>query len=314
MELQVLYYTLRQKGKKVKMEEIGIGFFQLLVELAGIRELSEIITKLESFDETTRNVMSIIGVLVCIVGLLQCFLGYKLFRVWCGFVGFFLGTLFAIALATSGILSSAPESAKGLISALLIIFLGLTGAMIAYKAYLVGLFIYAFHAVFFIGFILLALITGSLLAGLVAGILIGTAMGVLAVIYRRFWLILMTSISGGISVCTGLMMVMQTTDLSFAFFLPPVLAIAGFFVQYITDKKEVGKPVKAAATAAAPPAAGETPAQDEATGADTDAAAETAEPPQDETASQEEAAPQTEEVPAQVETPPQTEAPPADDA
>jgi len=229
-----------------ELETIRLGIFQFFMDLVGFGDLTEISDYFVNLDPTGRNVMSLIGILVCIVGLLQCFLGFKLFRAWCGFVGFTLGTLFAIALSTSGILSNAHPLAADIICLLLIVILGITGAAIAYRVYLIGLFIYAFNALFLIGFILAALITNSLLAGLVTGIITGTAMGVLAVIYRRFWIILLTSISGGISVCTGLMMIMQNTNLGYAFILPPVLAVAGFFVQYFADKNDTKKPAKTA--------------------------------------------------------------------
>ena len=279
-----------------------MGIYLWLMELVNISEWQALTDFLTTQDQTIRNVLSIVGVVICIIGLLQCFLGYKLFRIWCGIVGFFIGVLLAIALATTGILHE--SNVADLISVLLIIVLGTTGALIANKVYLVGLFIYAFSAVFIIGFVLTAVFTSSLLACLVVGILAGTAMGVLVVIHRRFWIILMTSIQGGLSVCTGLMLVMQSTELGFAFILPPVLSVAGFFVQYFFDKKDGGKTVKTKTTiketkTTVVAAHADTPAQTE-----TPSPTETPEPT--ESPEHNETQKETEE-PAQAETPEHTE-------
>jgi len=216
----------------------GTGIFELLVELAGISELSQLLASLEDLNQSFKNVMSVIGVFVCIVGLLQCFLGYKLFKIWCAIVGFVFGLLVAFALATSGMFSN--TDAAEVISILLFVVLGITGAFLAYRLYLVGLFMYAFTAVFVIGFFIFAIMTDSIMAGLVTGFIAGLIVGILAVIFRRFWIILTTSISGGVSISNGLMMVMQSTELGYLFILPPLLTIAGFMTQYSIDKRDHG--------------------------------------------------------------------------
>ena len=247
------------------MEEISWGLYLWLLRLVNISEWQALTEFFDTQDQTFMNVLSIVGVVVLIIGLLQCFLGYKLFKIWCGIVGFFIGVLLAIALATSGILHDSP--AADIISLLLIIIIGITGALIANKVYLVGLFLYAFFAFFVVGFIASAVFTSSFLACLVAGIIAGTAMGVLVVMYRKFWVILMSSVHGAMSICFSLMMIMQSADLGPAFILAPVLGIAGFFVQFFVDKKKIEKTEKPAAVAAgAPHITAETKPVSEATG------------------------------------------------
>jgi len=233
------------------MNEFVAGVFALFVEIAGIRELSEFFKYLEGFDQEIKNFFSVIGLIICFIGLLQCFLGYKLFRFWCGVIGLLIGFLIGVAIATSGILSASPAS--DLIGLLLIILISITGAMVAYWAYLAGLFIYAFSVGFFAVFFLFALFTNSILVCFVAGAVAGTGMGVVAILFRRFWIIVATSISGGMSVMTGLMMVMQTTNLSYGFIIPPALMVAGFFVQNATVKKSSGKFDRPITVVAVPP-------------------------------------------------------------
>ena len=225
------------------MDDFVAVVFGFFVEYAGIRELSEFFARLDAFDESVKTAFSVIGLLICFVGLLQCFLGYKLFRFWCGVVGLIVGFLFGAALATSGILNAIPEGARELIGLLFIILLAITGSFIAYRAYLVGVFLYAFSVGFYVMFFLLALFTSSILACFIAGLLAGVAMGVIAIMYRRFWIIVATSVSGGMTIMTGIMMVMQTINISYGFILPPVFMVAGFFVQNATVKKGVEKSV-----------------------------------------------------------------------
>jgi len=226
------------------MSDVGFGIFQFLLELAGIHQFA---AYLESLDQTVRDALPFVGAAVCIFGILQCFLGYKLFKFWCGVLGLFIGIVIGDAIATSGILSNTPGAY--LLGLLIILFCALLGAFIAYRAYLVGVFLYAFVAASTIVFFLvLIMFRDSGMAALIVGIIAGIAMGVVAVIFRKLWIIIATSIHGGLYVCAGIMMIMLSTDLGLFFVLPPAFAIGGFIVQYFTTKK----PAKVAAITATP--------------------------------------------------------------
>ena len=215
------------------MNDVGLGIFAFLVELAGIHQLA---VYFENLDQAVKNVLPIIGLIVCVYGLLQCFLGYKLFKFWCGVVGLFVGILIGDAIATSGVLSNTPGAY--LIALLIILFLGLIGAFVAYRAYMVGLFLYAFAAAFTVVFYIIFLVFGSPLAGMLIGIIAGVAMGVVAVVFKRFWIIVSTCIYGGVAICIGMMMVLLTVELGWFFILPPVFVISGFIIQQSTAKKK----------------------------------------------------------------------------
>ena len=221
------------------MDEINATVFGFFEELGGIAELSEFFAYLDSFDQSIKDAFSVIGLIICFVGLLQCFLGYKLFRFWCGVVGLLIGTIFGFALAGSGILSASP--AEDIIGILLVILLAITGAFIAYRAYLVGVFLYAFAVGFFTIFFVVALFVDSIILCAVAGAIAGIGAGVVAVMFRKIVIIISTSVSGGMTACTGLMLTFQTTELGFGFIIPPVLMIAGFFVQNATVKNVSGR-------------------------------------------------------------------------
>jgi len=224
------------------MDNTGLGIFAFLVELAGIHQLSELLVRLHGLDQAVKNVLSVVGVFTVIFGILQCFLGYKLFKFWCGFIGLIVGSSLGFAIAASGVFSG--SLAANLIGLFVIVILAITGALIAYRAYLVGLFIYVFSAAFILGFLLIAAITNSIIAGLLVGLAAAITMGILAVIHRRFWIILSTSVAGGISVGTSVLMVIQSTDYIWGYILPPIFIVAGFIVQNKTVKKEHGKDTK----------------------------------------------------------------------
>ena len=218
------------------MNEIGMEIFDFFVELAGVNQLSQLLASFDNLDQSAKNILSIVGLFICVIGLLQCFIGYKMFKFWCGVIGFFIGFTGGLALGASGVFSASP--AASLISFLITLLFAINGAFIAYRLYLAGLFIYVFFTAFSLVFYLLAFLSDSITAGLIVGAIVGITLGVIAIIYRKFWIITATSVYGGVTVCLGIMMIMQTTAIGWFFVLPPFLMAAGFFVQYATVKKK----------------------------------------------------------------------------
>ena len=215
---------------------MGMELFEFFLELAGIHQLSELIESFNSLGQGAKNFLSIIGIFVIIFGALQCFFGFKLFKIWCGFIGLLVGCIIGLILAAADIYGS--TGAENVIAIIVIVFLGITGAFLAYRAYLVGLFIYTFVTVFSTFFAIMALITDTVIVGIIVGAIAGLALAIVAVIFRRFWIIVTTSVSGGLSVGTGLMLVLQNTETVWALILAPIFMIAGFIVQNKTVKKK----------------------------------------------------------------------------
>jgi len=217
------------------MNDIGMQVFEFLVALAGIKELSELLVSLHELDQSIKNTLSVVGGFTIVFGILQCFLGYKLFKVWCGFIGFLVGGIIGLMLYASGVF--AGSIILQIAGFFIILLLACTGAYVAYRAYLVGVFIYAAVTAFLVFFILIGLITNTVNTGLIGGFIAGVIFGVIAVIFRRFWIIATTSVSGGITIGTSLMMITQSTESIWSILVPLLFIAAGFVIQYTTVKK-----------------------------------------------------------------------------
>ena len=217
------------------MNDAVMQLFEFLLTLAGIQQLSQFFVSLHELDQSIKNILSVVGGFTIVIGVLQCFFGYKLFKLWCACIGFLVGGIIGMTLYASGLITG--SILIDVIGMIIVISLCFVGAFIAYKAYLVGVFIYSFVAAFLVGFIVMGLITDSMNTGLITGLIAGVAMGVIAVIFQRFWIIAATSVSGGIAIGTSLMMILQNTDSVWNYILPPLFIIAGFIVQHNTVKK-----------------------------------------------------------------------------
>ena len=237
------------------MNEIGTQILEFFMVLAGISELSELVAHLHALDQSIKNAFSLVGVATVVVGLLQCFFGFKLFKFWCGLIGFMVGATISVILFATGVF--AESFFITVVGASLMLLLCITCAVIAYRAYLVGVFIYTAAAAFIVGFLGAGLITDSVNAGLIAGAITGLAIGVIGVIFRRFWIIVTTSVTGGISVSASLMMIWQSTDSPWGYLIAPVIITVGFIFQYFTVKDEAklraGKTVSKAHPSQLPP-------------------------------------------------------------
>lgn len=136
----------------------------------------------------------IIGFMV-LLGAVQCFLGYRIFKVILGLTGFFIGGLLA---GSAGYDVSQQE--------LVALLAGLVGGIIG-AAVLVGLY---FVGVFVIGAFLGGILGGALCA--VVGtspeplvlLILAILTGVVALFFQKFMIIMSTGFGGAWSVVTGI--------------------------------------------------------------------------------------------------------------
>lgn len=168
-----------------------------------------------------------LAVLLLLPLAVQCFLGYRLFRILTAIVGFVVGG------AIGGVLGYLLMQEVGAI--LVGLLIGLLGGFLAFKLYKLGVFVMCFGAGAVIGGALGLMAGGGSMVFAFAGIA-GIALGVLGVILTKPIIIISTAAGGGMG--AGMMLgiaIGHNTALGLIFGI--VLAIAGILVQFRLEKK-----------------------------------------------------------------------------
>lgn len=95
----------------------------------------------EYLNQITASSFSIFGMIFLGMALLNCFLGYRLKKLWIGMIGFLLG----IAIG-AGITSLFSENKTVILAAGLVV--GILAALLSFRLYLIGVFFYAALSVY----------------------------------------------------------------------------------------------------------------------------------------------------------------------
>ena len=111
-----------------------------LEKVKNLSELKHLVEQLPGGAETAKiagQIVIVAAVIALILALLQCFFGYKMLRFWVALIGFALGSAIG-----SGIIANIMENP----SKVLIVLVGITAGaflgILAFKLYVVGVFIY----------------------------------------------------------------------------------------------------------------------------------------------------------------------------
>ncbi|WP_298842961.1 hypothetical protein [Clostridium sp.] len=166
--------------------------------------------------------MKVVAIVTLLFTSLQCFLGYRLFKVWVAVCGFFI---FGIM---GGVVSNAISDNVGM-TMIIGILSALLGAFIAFKLYKVGIFIVCGFMGFLIGYIFTRTIT--------VGIIMALVLGVLNVFFVKTIIIISTSISGGLIAGISLARVLGINSFAISISIGILFAIFGMLVQFTTNRK-----------------------------------------------------------------------------
>lgn len=145
-------------------------------------------------------------------GLVDCFFGYRLFKLIITLWGVFLGMIFGIAAAHSLGLGAAGKIA-GLVAG------GLVGGGLAFLLFLAAVFVAGFLFGATLGLLLLAHFNH--MVALLTSCVLGVIGGILAVKLQRVVLILATALLGSFRAFLALMYFTQRTDWIHYFFKQP---------------------------------------------------------------------------------------------
>lgn len=163
--------------------------------------------------------------------LFQCFLGYKLRKVWVTIIGFLIGLIVGTSIPI--MLINSPQ--KLIISIAIGLVVGFILGFIAFKLYKVFIFIW----VGLIGFIFISALFPQNLAwlGIIMGIISGVLIGLLAVKLLRPTTIVMTALTGGFSAASHIFALGHLDNQTTFIICACVLVVVGAVVQFATTKK-----------------------------------------------------------------------------
>jgi len=177
---------------------------------------------LHQFSSMSGQSVKLIAIILFVFGILQCFLGYKIFNFWiaiCGFITFgILGGLLTVFISGS--------SGVGIFFALLF---AIGGAYISFKIYKVGVFTLCG----LMGLLLAYILTQSIELSIFIGLVVGT----LSQFFVKPVIIFSTSTSGGFTSAMSLLMILKIDNYLDSIFLSITFAICGVLVQLFLHKK-----------------------------------------------------------------------------
>lgn len=189
--------------------------------------------------------------IIALVALLQCFFGFKLMRLWFAICGLFLG-----ALAGAAIFFLLDMGQPG-IGAFMALVGAILGAILLYRVYLIGVFLSNGTLAFLVFLLMLGTEQWAIGISLVCAIIVGVA----AVKFVRVWVILCTSLAGGILAGRCVILMLEIHNTGLALLLGGVIAVLGFLFQWKTTAKLKPAPVATPAPVAAAPVQEDTAAE-----------------------------------------------------
>jgi len=163
------------------------------------------------------------------IGLVSCFLGYKLLRVWMALMGFVIGM-------TVGYLASYKYFSNMVIPIIIGFLVGVILGFIAYRIYLLGVFLIALVTT--LGFF------GQLLAHynepdwmwLALTVILAIVAAILAIKFVKPVIIISTALNGATMVMMGIFKLLQEDAKHMVVMASLLLALLGIMVQFFTNK------------------------------------------------------------------------------
>lgn len=172
---------------------------------------------LVGFTQGAGQVFLVFG---AVFALLNCFLGYKLVRLWSALAGFAIGWILVFAVTMRFWDNPGLCAVLGIVG-------GVALGAAAYFIYKAGVFLFCFFlAVFFCA----AFVPGW--PGVAAGVVVGLVVGILAMKFMREVLILTSAWSGGMNAANSLLPVFGCSWVPAVWIVGVALAAAGIFVQW----------------------------------------------------------------------------------
>lgn len=237
----------RNSGHSSKFFSPDLRSLQSGVHLASLYAL--LITSPEQIETTleqlTGPLQNILVAAVIVIGLVECFVGYRIYKIFLMILGFAVGGVMAGGLTYAG--------TENLVFALLAGGLGgVAGAFLFVAFYFIGIFLLGAGFGAILGSALAASLSFDDTFTLILTIALAILFGILAIKFQRFMIILATAFSGAWSVVVGTAF-FTTSYIDFSnpeqpiaatgnvFYLIlgfwGILGIVGMIVQYLTTSQ-----------------------------------------------------------------------------
>lgn len=170
-----------------------------------------------------------------VIGLLNCFLGYRLLKVWISLTGFYLGALAGYTLVSHYTRNSLAQIGVVLLAGLLL-------GMAAFHIYRIGVFLLCSNVAVVAASVLLQP-RDSLKFMLCLGV--GIALGLLGAAFVKPMVVFHTALAGGFSIAVSLAKLLQKEVDEKIMFFGMALFVAGIIAQAVNsrERKEKPKPV-----------------------------------------------------------------------
>lgn len=165
-----------------------------------------------------------------VIGVLNCFLGYRLLRAWISLAGFYMGVLLFYTLASH-------YTQNGLIQIVAILAGGLFMGLVSFHIYRLGVFLLCTD----IGTVVMSIILQprDLLRFMIC-LGIGILIGSLGTAFIKPMVILNTALAGGFSTAvSAAALLKKDTDIKILI-LGAVLTAAGMIIQAVTSRDQDG--------------------------------------------------------------------------
>ncbi|MGI6020429.1 MAG: DUF4203 domain-containing protein [Lachnospiraceae bacterium] len=191
----------------------------------------ELLSLLNGAQEAISTITTVLTVISLILGLLQCFFGYRYLKAWITFFGFVIGISLGYVL-TAGL--DISDVVHWIIAIAAGIFLGAA----SFFLYKVGIFIFIGLCAAALGLVLLEKVIASDILLFIIVLVLFIVFGILGVKFQKPIIIVITSVSGATSCGTALkQLIPAVADREwYMFAIIAVLAIAGISLQLIMNK------------------------------------------------------------------------------
>ncbi len=180
---------------------------------------------------TAQHQTVMVSVIIAVVsGLLICFFGYKLLRLWCAIIGFVAGAL------VSGLVAYAMGADVVLLVACIV---GIVTAILSFAFYRAGVFVIGFGAALnVIGHFISAYAVNTQWWMIVLTIAAAVIIGSLAVRFVKTVVVISTSLSGAVSVVTNILGIFNVTNWKVISILTAILAVLGMAYQFTHSRRK----------------------------------------------------------------------------